>query len=197
MEYTKCLALQWQKEQLGGGWAASLRVGVVASLRVEKWTVIHLEKEKQLGKPCRWTQKKRRPSLWKKMVIGVKNVARRRKKRRATKFIGMGNAYISERATKFKTTGNEIYRNGQRNFYTSPFVSLAEKRGMYIKKKAVRESPAAFLLWTPFDSRELSWFYFYNILLINPACSLSRATWPCRPMRGSSYLLSNVRNLLT
>ena len=56
------------------------------------------------------------------MVMGVNFVARRRKKPRATKFFGMGNAYISEWATKFKTTGNEIYRNGQRYFYTNPFV---------------------------------------------------------------------------
>ena len=90
--------------KLTGGWAASLRVGVVASLRVEKWTVIHLEKEKQLGKPCRWTQKKRCPSLWKNMVIGVKNVARRRRK---------------PWAWKYKTMGVENQRNGQRNLCES------------------------------------------------------------------------------
>ena len=39
-----------------------------------------------------------------------------REKPRATKFIGTGNAYISERATKFITTGNKILSNGQRNF---------------------------------------------------------------------------------
>ncbi len=69
-------------------------------------------------------------------AIGGKNVARRCKKPRATKFIGMGNAYILQRATKFKTTGNKIYRNGQRNLperalkfkasgdeiYTNPFI---------------------------------------------------------------------------
>ena len=50
------------------------------------------------------------------MVMGVKNVARRCKKTRATKFIGMGNKIyndgqqnLSERATEFIGTGNDIF----------------------------------------------------------------------------------------
>ena len=57
------------------------------------------------------------------MVMGVKNVARRCKKPRATKFI---------------TTGNEIYRNGQRNLSERATEILHKSLCFFRKRRAYR-----------------------------------------------------------
>ena len=69
---------------------------------------------------CHWWL--RTAGSWKTLPVGVKNDGQRNLKPRATKFKTTGNEIyrhgqrnLSARATKFIGTGNEIYRNGQRN----------------------------------------------------------------------------------